>query len=436
MKKMIQHPRGTRDILPEEQKYWRYVFNNVQENMDVFGAGRIETPIFEYAEIYSRGIGKGTDIVDKEMFEVRHLAGPAAETLNEDDTKTMVLRPEFTAGIVRAYIQNGLSILPQPVKLWYFGPAFRYERPQAGRYRIHNQFGVELIGDTDPLTDASVILLAFETLKSIGLSKGLKLEINSIGCSNCRPKMKKKIVEYFQPFLDDLCNDCNRRFVENPLRIFDCKDQKCQKITSGAPQIVDLLCDDCKNHFKEVLENLDTLQIPYNLNPHLVRGLDYYTRTVFEVSIDDDREGNLAILAGGRYDGLIEMLGGNNTPAVGWAGGVERIINILKSRAIAIPEIKTSDICLIHVGDKAKKNSLSLISRLNNESFNVTNILGKESLKGQLRSANRTGAKFCLILGQRETIDKTVIIKNMINGSQETIRQDKLVDFLKKGLAK
>ncbi|MCL5407274.1 MAG: histidine--tRNA ligase [Patescibacteria group bacterium] len=434
MKKIIQNPRGTKDILPEEQKYWRFLFENVQKSMDVFGAQRIETPIFEFAETYIRTIGKGTDIVDKEMFEVRHLASPAPETLSEEETKTMVLRPEYTAGIARAYIQNGLINLPQPVKLWYFGPAFRYERPQAGRFRIHNQFGLEVIGDNDPLTDASIILLAFQTLRKLGLAEAIKVEINSIGCSTCRTKMKKKIVEYFQDFLEDLCNDCNRRFVENPLRIFDCKEPKCQKIIDSAPQLIDLLCDPCKKHFKEVLENLDALEIPYNLNPRLVRGLDYYTRTVFEVFLEDQEEGNLAILAGGRYDNLIELLGGNSTPAVGWAGGAERILNVIKNKGIVIPEQKLTDICLIHMGDKAKKSALALIAKLSEADFNVTNILGKESLKAQLRSASKMGARICLILGQREFIDKTVIFKDMENSTQETVPQEKLIDFLQKRL--
>lgn len=434
MKKTIQSPRGTRDILPEEQRYWRYLFGIVQKNMDIFGAGRIETPIFEFAEIYVRGIGKGTDIVDKEMFEVRRLSQIMTENSQEEDTKTMVLRPEYTAGVARAYLENGMGILPQPVKLWYYGPAFRYERPQSGRFRIHNQFGLEVIGDNDPLTDASVILLAFQILKNIGIRNKIKLDINSIGCASCRSKMKKKIVEYFQGFLENLCNDCNRRFVENPLRIFDCKEAKCQKIISQAPQLIDLLCDPCKKHFKEVLENLDNLQIPYNLNPRLVRGLDYYSRTVFEIYVENTNDQNLTILAGGRYDGLIETLGGPSVPAVGWAFGAERMINAVKSLDISIPSEKMSDICLIHVGDKAKKITLSLLVDLFENGFNVTNILGKESLKAQLRSASKMGAKICLIIGQREYIDKTVIFKDMDNGTQETLSQKKLIDFLKEKL--
>lgn len=434
MAKQIQNPRGTKDILPDEQNAWQYIYDIFQEKMNVFGAGRIETPIIEFAETFIRSIGKGTDIVDKEMFEVRRMA-TAADTLDEEDSKTMVLRPEYTAGIMRSYIQNGMATWPQPVKLWYFGPAFRYERPQAGRYRIHWQCGLEVIGDSSSLTDTSLILLAWQFLKKLGLEKNLKLDINSIGCNTCRPKMKKKQVEYFQNFLADLCPDCNRRFIENPLRIFDCKQTKCQKIINSAPQIIDLLCSDCKTHFKQVLENLDYLQIPYNLNSRLVRGLDYYCRTVFEIYLADDKERNTTLLAGGRYD--LGPLGlSSETPAIGWAAGMERLINALKEKGIEIPKEKMTDIGLIQIGEKARKVALAIANELTEEGLRVTNILGKDSLKAQMRSANKLGAAICLILGQREVLDKSIIIKDMVSGFQETIRQDKLVEYLKKRLQK
>ncbi|HLB95332.1 MAG TPA: histidine--tRNA ligase [Patescibacteria group bacterium] len=435
MRKQLQSPRGTRDILPEEQKYWHFLFEKVQENMGIFGAERLEPPIFEFAETYLRTIGKGTDIVDKEMFEVRRLSTITADSLDEEENKLMVLRPEYTAGIARAFIQNGMGNLPQPVKLWYFGPCFRYERPQRGRFRIHHQFGIEVFGDDDPLTDAFLILLALQSLKSFGIVTGLKLEINSLGCSVCRPKMKKRLVDYFQNFLEGLCPDCNRRYVENPLRILDCKNEKCQKIILGAPQVIDLLCEECKNHFKQVLENLDSLEIVYNLNPRLVRGLDYYTRTVFEITLASDKE-NLTLLGGGRYDLLVQVLGGGETPAAGWAAGVERIISALKEKNLLIPSRKFSDVCLIHMGEKARKQALSLLAKLSAANLRVTSIIGKESLKAQLRSASKLGAEICLILGQREYLDKTVIFKDMTAGSQETVEQKKLVEFLKKRLNK
>lgn len=433
MTKTLRTPRGTKDILPDEQNYWCYLYEKVQEQMNIFGAQRIETPVFEYAEVFTRAIGKGTDIIDKEMFEVRRASTiPQAE--DESETKMLVLRPEYTAGIARAWLQNGLNTWPQPVKLWYWGPIFRYERPQAGRFRIHNQFGVEIIGDGESLTDTSAIMLALQILEKIGLKDNLRLDINSIGCATCRPKMRKKLVEFFQNFLEDLCPDCSRRFVENPLRILDCKETKCQKIINSAPQLIDLLCNECKSHFKEVLENLDNLQIGYNLNPRLVRGLDYYTRTVFEIYMENNETDNLALLAGGRYDALLETLGGQNSPAVGWAAGVERIISCLKDRGVAIPEEKMTDICLIHVGEKATNKALNLLSELTRAGFRVTNILGKESLKAQLRAASKMATRICLIIGQREVIDKSVIFKDMESGSQETIKQEKLVEMLKKKL--
>lgn len=431
-KAQLQAPRGTKDILPDEQKYWFYLFDNVAERMGIFGAKRIETPIFEFAEIYARAIGKGTDIVDKEMFEVRRASSITDQPIDADDTKMMVLRPEFTAGVVRAYLENGMATWPQPVKLWYWGPAFRYERPQAGRYRIHNQFGVEIIGDESALTDTNVIYLAWQILKKIGLKSSLAVDVNSIGCSTCRPKMKKKLVDYFQNFLAALCPDCNRRFIENPLRIFDCKEDKCQKIIAGAPQLVDLLCDICKTHFKEVLENLDFLQIPYNLNSRLVRGLDYYTRTVFEIYEKDDKNRQRTLIGGGRYDDLIKMLGGPATPAVGWAAGVERLIETIKAKGIEIKEQKLTDIAIVQLGEKARKKALALAVMLDNEGFRTTTIIGKDSLKGQLRSASKLGARIALIIGQREVIDKSVILKDMDNGSQETVSLSRLLQVLAK----
>lgn len=424
--------------MPDEQKYWFFLFDLVKDKMASFGAKRIETPIFEYADIFNRALGRGTDIVEKEMFEVRRTSAALNTEADGQENRVLVLRPEYTAGIVRAYIQNGMNTWPQPVELWYWGPNFRYERPQAGRYRIFNQFGIEIIGDDNPLADSAIIFLAWQIIKQLGLEKNTVIDINSLGCSICRPKMKKKLVEYFQQFLSELCPDCNRRFIENPLRILDCKENKCQKIVGGAPQIIDLLCQTCKTHFKQVLENLETLQIPYNLNPRLVRGLDYYARTVFEIypSSDSNRPAGRTLIAGGRYDGLIKAYGGEDTPAIGWAAGIERIIEVIKENNIEVAEKSSSEICIVQVGDRAKKIALPLAARLENEGFKVTFILGKDSLKGQLRSASKYGVRICLIIGQREVIDKSVIVRDMQESSQETIDQKKLVEVLKSKLNK
>jgi len=433
-KGLIQTPRGTKDILPEEQKFWFYIFDVVRDAFGIFGAKRIETPIIEFSEIYAKAIGISTDIVDKELFEVKRTSNRALDSEGDENDKIMVLRPEYTAGIARAYLQNGMNTWPQPVKLWYFGPGFRYDRPQAGRYRIFNQFGLEVIGDDSPLTDTASILSAWQILKKLGLEKSILVDINSIGDANCREKIKKKLLDYFQNFLPHLCPDCNRRYVENPLRILDCKNAKCQKIIAGAPQIIDLLCDACKTHFKQLLESLDSLQIPYNLNPRLVRGLDYYTRTVFEIYLKDDTSRQRTLIGGGRYDDLLKLMGGEQTPAVGWAAGVERIIEVIREEGIDVKDIPSSDVCLVQIGEKARKVALSLLVSLENEGFRSSLIIGKESLKGQLRSAGKLGCTISLIIGQRETIDKTIILKDMDNGSQETISQKGLIEVLRKKL--
>jgi histidyl-tRNA synthetase len=437
-KGQIQNPRGTKDILPDEQKYWLYIFDVAREIFQTFSAQKIETPIFEFAEVFTRAIGKGTDIVDKEMFEVRRastLADLQSASEDKDAGKTLILRPEYTASIMRAYIQNGMSTWPQPVKLWYWGPAFRYEKPQAGRFRIHNQVGLEIIGDASALTDTYAIYLAWRFLSMLGLKGGLSLDINSIGDSGCRGKMKKRLSEYFQNFLPAMCPDCNRRFIENPLRILDCKEEKCKKIIDNAPQIIDLLCPECKTHFKSVLENLDILGIPYNLNPNLVRGLDYYTRTVFEIYPIGDKSRQRSLVGGGRYDELAKALGGLSTPAVGWSSGIERLVEMIKDKDIAIEKKYSIDVAIIQIGEKAKKQALNILVELEKTAFKATTIIGKESLKGQLRSASKLGVRFCLIIGQREALDKTVILKDLDNGSQETVDQKKLIEILTKKLA-
>ncbi len=428
-------PRGTKDILPEEQKIWQFISKVVSKKCQSFGCNKIETPIFEYAEVFTKSLGANSDIVTKEMFEVRR--AKSAESITEDDeTKTMVLRPEMTAGIVRSYIEHGMKTWTQPVKLFYEGPCFRYDRPQAGRYRAFHQFGVEIIGDADPLTDATLIYLAYQIFKKIGLAKDLTLDINSIGDAACRPKMKKKLTEYFEKFLPTLCPDCNRRFIENPLRILDCKEEKCQKVIAGAPPLVDLLCATCKNHFKEVLENLDNLQIPYNLNPRLVRGLDYYTRTVFEFFEASDASRQKSLLGGGRYDDLVKLFGGEGSPAIGFAAGTERIVEKIREKMIEIPESTTAEVCIVQIGEKARKMSLPLVATLDEVGIEANCILGKDSLKSQLRMASKMKAKICLIIGQREVLDNSVIIRQMEDGVQETYKMTKLIDVLKKKLGK
>ena len=436
MAENLRTPRGTKDVLPEDQKYWQYISQVVFDKCESFGCDKISTPIFEYAEVFTKSLGNSSDIVTKEMFEVKRATNPAQIDSQDDEKKTMVLRPEFTAGIVRSYIENGMKILPQPIKLYYEGPCFRYERPQAGRLRQFNQFGVEVFGDLDPLIDSSVIYLAYQIMKKLGLAKNITIDINSVGCPSCRPKMKKKLTEYFEKFLPTLCTDCNRRYLENPLRILDCKEEKCQKVVKGAPQIVDLLCNECKNHFKLVLENLDIMQIPYNLNPNLVRGLDYYTKTVFEFFDSADTARQSTLLGGGRYDSLVKMFGGPDTPAIGFSAGVERLVEKLKAAEIEVPIGGRAEVSIVQIGDKARKKCLPLLAELEDAGFKVTCIIGKDSLKSQLRMASRMKSKVAIIIGQREVLDNSAIVRDMIDGVQETIKMDKLLNVLNAKLNK
>lgn len=439
MDTFYQTPRGTKDILPDEQKYWRFVRDVFTKKCETFGCGLIDTPIFEYANIFQKSLGDESDIVSKEMYEVRRAAGIAEQldSTESDDKKILVLRPEMTAAIVRAYIQHGMKTWSQPVKLYYENAlCFRYERPQAGRLRAFRQFGVEIFGDDDPLTDASLIFLAYQIMQKLSLAKDLVVDVNSVGCPACRPKMRKKLVEYFEKFLPSLCADCNRRYISNPLRILDCKEEKCQRIINGAPQLADFLCPDCKTHFKNVLENLDSLQIPYNLNSRLVRGLDYYTQTVFEFYDSNDTSRQNTLLAGGRYNGLLKSFGQPTTPAIGFAAGMERIIEKLKEKGITIPELRSADICIVQIGEKAQKKCLPLAAELEENGYDAACVMGKESLKAQLRQAAKIKAKIALIIGQREVLDNSVIVRDMDEASQETVKMAKLYEVLAKRLNK
>lgn len=434
MKIRIQKPRGMKDILPEEQKYWQFISDIVDKRCRSFNLDKIETPIIESKELFVRAIGETTDIVEKEIYEVRRAS--EREIDKEDDKDQLVLRPEYTAGVVRAYLEQGMQSWPQPVKLYSLGPLFRYDRPQKGRYRQFWQFNLEVLGDANPLTDALLILLIWQIFQDLELKKDIIVAINSIGCKSCRPKIKKKIVDYYKKYREALCLNCQRRLEINPLRLLDCKENKCQKIATGSPQIIDNLCVDCKKHFMQVLEYLDELSIPYDLNPRLVRGLDYYTRTTFEIRDIKDKERQFSLGGGGRYDNLVELYGGKSTPAIGFAAGMERIIDKIKELKIKAPELEGADVYLVQIGDKAKKKALPLISELGEKGVKVSCALGKESLKAQLKNANKMQAKFALIIGQREALDKTVIIRNMEEASQETIDLKDLDKIIFKKLQK
>ncbi len=429
-KEIFQTPRGTQDILPDDQKYWLHLEKIMSEKSLGFGFGKIETPSFEFADLYVRSIGEETDIVQKEMFIVSRLQTEKEEAEN----KTMVLRPEATASVCRAYLQHGMYTWPQPVKVYYLGSMYRADRPQKGRLRQFHQYGFEILGDNNPYTDALSLLLTWQIFEELGLNKDLSLFLNSIGCPICKPKIRKKTVQYYSQYREHLCANCQRRLITNPLRLYDCKEEGCQKIREGAPQILDNLCKDCKTHFKNVLEYLDDLNIPYEIDPFLVRGLDYYTRTTFEITDKNDPSRQASLGGGGRYDGLIELLGGEPTPAIGAAFGLERIIDKLKEKNIEVPEITSTQVLVIQLGEKAKKQALSLVSKLNNMGYNTGMALGKDSLRAQLRAANKAGARFALIIGQREAYDSTVMIRDMVEGWQETVTMAEMEKMLHKKL--
>jgi histidyl-tRNA synthetase len=351
----------------------------------------------------------------------------------------LTLRPEFTPGIVRAFIEHGMKNLPQPIKLYSLGPLFRYERSQAGRYRQFHQFNLEVIGEESEVIDAQIIQIFYNILNELKL-KNLIIEINSIGDNQCRPYYKKLLLNYFKSRESSLCADCRRRLKENPLRILDCKEEKCQRIVSQAPQIIDHLCDECHRHFKGVLEFLDEIELPYRLNPYLVRGLDYYTKTVFEIFIEkakNEEEGMKDALAGGgRYDTLVKLLGGEDTKAAGAAIGIERVIAAMKEKDVKFPKAPTPHVYLAQLGNLAKRKSLRLLEEFRKSKIQVAESFGRDSLKAQLKMADKIGARYTLLLGQKEALEETIIIRDMQTGKQEIVKIDKAVKTIKRKLKK
>jgi len=420
-KPKFQSPTGMHDILPEDQKYYQRIYEVVSKMADFYGFGKIDTPVVEQTDLFSRGIGLNTDIVKKEMYTLKTKGGDS-----------LSLRPEWTAPIVRSYIEHGMYSRPQPLKLWYFGPCYRYERPQSGRYRQFWQFGFEIFGEDNAVIDAQIIQIFYNILKELKL-KNLIVEVNSIGDSNCRPYYKKLLSNYFRSRESSLCSDCKKRLKENVLRILDCKEEKCQPIKVEAPQIIDHLCDSCHAHFKEVLEFLDEIDISYNLNPHLVRGLDYYTNTVFEIFSE---EGNIknALGAGGRYNKLVKLLGNKDIPACGAAAGIERVISLMKEQEIEISGEPEIQVFLAQLGNLAKRKSLRLLEDFRKARVRVAESFGRDSLKVQLNKADKIGAKYTLILGQKEALEGVIIIRDMASGKQDIVKLEEVVAKVKKKL--
>jgi len=426
-KPKFRAPTGMHDLLPEDQIFFQKVYTIAGHIANFYGFKRIDTPIVETAELFSKGIGMSTDIVEKQMYVFRSKGGDY-----------LALRPEFTAGIVRSYLEHGMFNLPQPLKFYSSGPLFRYEHPQAGRFRQFHQINFEVFGEASPVIDAQIIQIFYNILRELKF-KNLIIEINSIGDSQCRPYYKKLLVSYLRSRESSLCSDCRRRLRYNPLRVLDCKEEKCQPVKAQAPQIVDHLCEECKSHFKEVLEFLDEVELPYRLNPYLVRGLDYYTKTVFEI-FEDSEEGQRqgSLVGGGRFDALVKLLGGKDTPACGGAAGVERIVGTMKERAKKeVVQPLPTKIFLTQLGELAKRRSLKLFEDFRKAKIPVAESFGKDSLKTQLRTADKLGVSYALILGQKEALEGTIIIRDMKSGKQETVKLEKVVkEMQKKGLKK
>ena len=431
----FQSPTGMHDVLPETQKYFQRIYNVAENIANFYGFKKIDTPIVENAELFSRGVGISTDIVQKQMYIFK--------TRGDD---FLALRPEGTASVMRSFFQHGMFNLPQPLKLWYFGPFFRAENPQAGRYRQFWQIGLEVLEEQNPAVDAQMIQIFYNILQELKI-KNLIVEVNSIGDSQCRPYYKKLLSNYLRARESALCGDCKKRFRKNPLRVLDCKDEKCQQIKSQAPQILDHLCDECNSHFKEVLELLEEVGLPYRLNSYLVRGLDYYTKTVFEIFTETsiknkDQEGeqgdeskkSLALGGGGRYDALAKLIGKKDVPAVGGALGVERIIQAMKAVPVKFPAEPNPHVFLAQLGSLAKRKSLKLFEDFRKERILVAESFGRDSLKFQLNKANKLGARYVLIIGQKEALEGMVIVKDMESGKQDNLKIEKVVNEIKKKL--
>lgn len=422
--------RGMHDVLPREEKYWKSFYHTAEHLAEHFQFSRIETPLLEEASMFIRSIGKGTDVVDKEMY-----------VFEDRDSNKVALRPEMTASVVRAYIMHGMWNMTQPVKMWYWGPMFRYDRPQAGRYRQFNQVGFETLGDPDPVVDAELILLAHNFYKDLGLP--VEIHVNSIGVPEERQKYKTALVEYYRSKRSYLCDDCKQRLNKNPLRLLDCKQERCQPVKEDAPQIIDWLEEESKNHFMKVLEYLDELAVPYVLKSTLVRGLDYYTRTVFEVfpvsGAVDVLGAQSALGGGGRYDLLVQEMGGRPAPAAGFSLGIERSVSALKqymdTNQIKSP-VHKFDAFLAQLGDQARRRALKTINDLRDSGLKIDYNFSKNSLKSQLETANSLQVPYALILGQKEVQDGTIIIRDMESGAQEIVDQKKVGNLLKKKLSR
>lgn len=413
---LITHaPKGTEDLLPDKSYRWQFLEKNFKNTCDNFGFHEIRMPTFEHTELFERGVGDTTDVVQKQMY-----------TFTDKGGRSVTLRPEGTASVVRSFLQNNIYSQPMPMKAFYNINCFRYENKQKGRLREFHQFGVEAFGSENAALDAEIISLAITFLKKVGLND-LSVHINSIGCPECRKKYNDALKEFLRPKLDTLCDTCKSRFERNPLRILDCKSEICQNEVKGAPVILDYICDDCREHFEKLCHTLKLLDINYEIDSKIVRGLDYYTKTVFEII-----SGSFTVCGGGRYDGLVEEFGGNSTPAVGFGLGIERLLIRLDELGAVIPNNEKIDIYIVPLGDAACDYAYKLIYTLRNFGINAETDYMNRGLRAQMKYADKIDAKYTLVLGDNEINSGIFNIKNMLTGEQTEIKADETVDFLTK----
>ena len=416
---MINIPKGTKDVLPSQAYKWQFIEDCARKTARQFNTNEVRTPVFEHTELFARGVGDTTDIVNKEMY-----------TFLDKGGRSVTLKPEGTAGVARMFIENGLASSPLPMKSYYITPCYRYERPQAGRLREFHQFGVEIYGSPAPSADVEAIFAASEFLQKLGISAQLRL--NSIGCPACRAGYNAALKEYFRPRLGEMCATCRERFEKNPLRMLDCKEEGCKAITAGAPKILDYLCPDCAAHFQKVKELLAASGIEYVVDPNIVRGLDYYTRTVFEF-VSDSIGAQGTVCAGGRYDGLIAGLGGPSTPAVGFAAGLERLLLLMDNTGARFPAAPVPDIYVAGMDEASRARALSLVAALRRQDISAECDLMERSVKAQLKYADKLGARYVAVIGENELAEGAVNLKKMSDGSSVKLPFGEIYNYLKKG---
>ncbi len=408
---LTQAPRGTRDVLPADSYRWQFIESKMRAAAALAGYREVRTPVFEHTELFLRGVGDTTDIVQKEMY-----------TFEDKGKRSVTLKPEGTAGAVRCFLEHNLYAEPLPCKMYYLNaPIFRYENPQSGRLREHHQFGMECFGAKEATVDAELILTAFHLLQNLGVGN-LSVEINSIGCRNCRPEYHKRLKEFLGERIHEMCPTCQERFERNPLRVLDCKEKHCQELTKDAPSMLDLLCDECKDHFEQLKQCLDGAGIPYRVNPRIVRGLDYYTKTVFEIVVDTP-DGKLTVCGGGRYDNLVEQIGDQSIPAVGFGMGLERVLMLLDSDGIIIPRPNQYDLFVTYMGDH-RSFAFDVVQKMRRAGIRADMDHCGRSLKAQFKYANKSSARLTAVIGDEEVSSGKIKVKEMDTGEETTVSID------------